>query len=191
LSTLPESRKLIIRKLGFGSILTFSCFSNVQVIFEWLISQFDTTSGTLSLEDGFTFTLCSHSTHMILGFPAGPKAVVRTESIECSDFIMNILKTKSPTVEHLCSLLSTDLNEDSFTVIFMLLLLTAFIDPNASGVANPAYYPNLKDISSIPSLDWCSFTLDCLLRSIKKYLFRKKQNIELESGGCKILLVVN
>lgn len=152
--------------------------------------QFDTNSATLSLEDGFTFTLTSQSAQMILG-PAGPKAVVRTEPMECSDFIMNIVKTQSPTVEHLCSLLSTDLNENSFTVIFMLLLLTAFIDPNATGVPNPAYYPILEDISSIPNLDWCSFTLNCLLRSIKKFLFRKKQNIELESGGCKILLVVN
>jgi hypothetical protein len=72
-----------------------------------------------------------------------------------------------------------------------MLLLTAFIDPNASGIPNPAYYANLEDISSIPNLDWCKFTLDCLLRSIEKFLFRKKQNIDLESGGCKILLVVN
>jgi hypothetical protein len=191
LSTLPEQKKIIIRKLGFGSILGFSCFSNVDVIFEWLISQFDTSSGTLSLEDRFTFTLSSHSAHMILGFPAGPKAVVRTQSVEHPDFIFNIVKTKFPTVEHLCYLLSTDLDEDSFTVIFMMLLLTAFIDPNASGIPNPAYYANLEDISSIPNLDWCKFTLDCLLRSIEKFLFRKKQNIDLESGGCKILLVVN
>ncbi|KAM0915747.1 hypothetical protein ACQ4PT_010629 [Festuca glaucescens] len=190
LSALSEEKKFVIRKLGFGSILQFSCCNNIQEIFMWLVSLFDIYTSTVTLEDGFSFTLSSHFMQMILGFPSGSKHVCTTASKEASEFIEIILNKESPTVQHLCSLLTQELDEDVFKVIFMLLMVTVFIDPNGSGIANPSYYPNFKDISSIQHLDWCSFTLDCLLKSIKKYLFRKSQDIKSEIGGCKIVLVV-
>jgi hypothetical protein len=69
-------------------------------------------------------------------------------------------------------------------------MVTVFIHPNDSGVANPAYYPNFVHVDAIPHHDWCTFTLDCLLKSIKKYLFRRLQNIKTDAGGWKIILVV-
>jgi hypothetical protein len=190
LSALSEEKKFVISKLGFASILQFSCSSNIDDIFMWLVSVFDVHTATVPLEDGFSFTLSSHFVKMILAFPCSSKHVCTTASKEASDFIETILNKESPTVQHLCSLLTQELDEDVFKIIFMLLLITVFIDPNESGIANPSYYPNFKDISSIQDLDWCSLTLDCLLKSIKKYIFRKSQGIKSEIGDCKIVLVV-
>jgi hypothetical protein len=127
---------------------------------------------------------------VILGFPSGPKSVITETTGEVSDFILNIVQMESPTVEHLCSMLNNNLDECSFQVIFMLLMVTVFIDSNESGVANPAYYPNFIDVDEISHHDWCTFTLNCLLKSIKKYLFRRLQNIKTDAGGWKIILVV-
>jgi hypothetical protein len=82
------------------------------------------------------------------------------------------------------------LDEKSFSCAFMMLMLTAFTAPNGSGVANPYYYLSLIDLNEIPNLDWCSLSLKWLLLSIDKYRSRKMQGLQLEIGGCKLLLVV-
>jgi hypothetical protein len=128
---------------------------------------------------------------MILGFPCSSKPVMTTPSEEASEFIRNIVQEEFPSIELLCSLLTNDLDDASFKVIFMLLIVNVFIAPNESGVANPAFYGNFLHVHTIQQLDWSCFTLDCLLQAIDNYLFNKSNGIETEVLACKILLVVS
>jgi hypothetical protein len=54
---LPDWKKGIIRKLGFGVLLDYSCSSNISEIFSWLVQHTDPDSATVTFEDGFSFTL--------------------------------------------------------------------------------------------------------------------------------------
>ena len=190
IAQLSPEKKNIIRTIGFGSILDFKCSSNINQIFVWLINQIDTNSATITLENGFSFSLSPMFVSKILGIPFGSKPVEMTHSNEASHFIHKIVHDEVPTVEHLCLLITTEMDEQTFICIFMLLLLAAFIAPNGDGVASASYFSNLLDTTAIPQLDWCTFTLDWLMLQIKKYLHRKMQGIESEIGGCKLILVV-
>ena len=190
ISQLSPEKKKLIRKIGFGSILDLNCSSKINDIFVWLIDQLDTTSGTITFQNGFSFTITPMFVFKILGIPFGSKPVVINESNEASKFIHGVVHMESPTVEHLCALLTKDLDEESFTRIFMLLLLDAFLAPDGSNVPSSAYFNNLIHIDEIPQLDWCTFTLNWLMLQIKKFKLRRLQGIDEEIGGCKFILVV-
>ena len=70
-SLLSEEKKNIVRKLGFGAFLNFSCSSNINKIFEWLMMQFNTNSCTITLENGFSFSLSPIIVHKLLGILVG------------------------------------------------------------------------------------------------------------------------
>jgi hypothetical protein len=57
LSGLSDKKKSIIKKMGFGCMLDFTCTSNVNDIFLWLVKQLDPETATVTLENGFSFTL--------------------------------------------------------------------------------------------------------------------------------------
>jgi hypothetical protein len=75
ISNLTEHQKTIVKKLGFGSLLKLSCLTNVNEIFHWLARHFDTTSGTVMLEDGFSFTISPNFVFKILGIPFGGNTI--------------------------------------------------------------------------------------------------------------------
>jgi hypothetical protein len=75
LSELTEDQKRIIRKLGFGSILNFTCLSNINDIFQCLERQLDTTSATVFLENGFSYTLSAPFVFKVFGIPFGTKSI--------------------------------------------------------------------------------------------------------------------
>jgi hypothetical protein len=72
----------------------------------------------------------------------------------------------------------------------MVLIVNVFIAPNGSEIVNTSYHENFRDINIVNELDWCSFSLECLMTAIKKHLNNKLQGILEELQGCKILLVV-
>ena len=191
LSLLNEEKKLIVQNMGFGAILDLTCSSNVNGIFHWLADQLDTQTGTLTLDNGFSFTITPSFVYKILGLPCGPMSVQFKCSKEDIDIIKEVTHTESPTAEHLCNLLNNDLLDDtSFSRVFMLLTLDAFIAPAGCGISSHSYYHNLIRVTDIPNLDWCSFALNWLLLCIKRFHKTKMHGIQEEIGGCKPILVV-
>lgn len=190
LSLLNDEQKAIVRKLGFGSLLDFSCSGNLNDIIFWLLNYFDATNTTVTFENGFSFTITPQIVHKILGIPSGSNNVRLKVSKEATACIEKIVQIESPSVEDLCSMLSNQLDDTTFSIIFMLLNLSSFIAPDGSGCANPCYYENLINVLQIPELDWCSFTLNWLLVNIKKYQRGLLECCPAEMGGCKIILAV-
>jgi hypothetical protein len=176
--------------MGFGCMLDFTCTSNVNDIFLWLVKQLDPETTTVTLENGFSFTLSPCFAKKIFGFPAGPKRIHRKKTKEATEFFAEILKTESPTIAYLCNLLDTTDDEALFAHTFMTLIIYVFLAPNGSGIVKICYYSNLVDLSEVPQMDWCYFTLEMLLKYIKKYQLRKVHDTQKDIGGCKMLLVV-
>jgi hypothetical protein len=191
LSNLTPEKKIIVRKLGFGTLLDFSCSSNVDQIFKWLMNRFDTKSCTVTLENGFSFTITPSFVYNILGIPFGPDAVQMRSNPEDHEFINDLLNGQIPKVEYLCSVLKMELDALTFSRIFMILVIDAFIAPTSTGSASLLLYHYVVNIKTVPTLDWCSFALKMLLNSIDNYQSNKQQGMEDEIEGCKLILVVS
>lgn len=189
LSCLTDDQKKIVKKLGFGSILQFSCSSNINDIFEWLINYIDTSTGTLKFKNGFTFTVCPSIVHKILGLPFGSKPLLLKSTDSSKEFIKNIFHMENPSVEYLFSLIKPDLDEASFSLIFMLLVMSAFVAPDGNGFSSPLYYHSLIKFDAIQGFDWCTFAFKWLMLHIKKFQSGLCKDIT-EIGGCKIILVI-
>jgi hypothetical protein len=189
LSTLSDKQKTIVRKLGFGSLLDFSCSSNINNIFAWLMDYVDTETGTLDFENGFKYTVSANIVQKILGLPFGSKPVILNSTDSSTEFIVKAVNHQNPSVQYLCSLITNDLNEESFSIIFMLLVLSAFVAPDGNGLTSQLYYNSLINIADIPSFDWCTLSLNWLLMHIKQYKTGLSTDIT-KIGGCKIILVV-
>lgn len=150
----------------------------------------DTDTGTLNFENGFTFTVSTNIVQKILGLPFGSKPVILNSTDSSTEFIVKTVNLQNPSVQCLCSLITHDLNEESFSIIFMLLVLSAFVAPDGNGLTSPLYYNSLIKIADIPSFDWCTLALNWLLMHIKKYKTGLSTDIT-KIGGCKIILVIS
>jgi hypothetical protein len=193
ISQLSEWKKNIIRKLGFGSLLEFSCYSSINDIFLWLVDHVDADSGQLTLEHGFTFSFSADVINIILGLPRGNKPVNTKVTKEACEIIHETVQSEYPSVHYLCDMLSQlgDDDEIAFSRIFMLASLSAFAAPNGRGDVSIRYYQAVIDYVSDRDHDWCSFTLYWLMSSIKTFKSNKAQGFLSNCGGCNIVPVVS
>jgi hypothetical protein len=84
-----------------------------------------------------------------------------------------------------------ELDELTFSRLFLILIIDAFIAPTPTGSASQLLYHYVVNIKTVSTLDWCSFALKMLLDSIDIYQSNKQQGMEVEIGGCKLILVVS
>ncbi|KAL8473595.1 hypothetical protein ACS0TY_030436 [Phlomoides rotata] len=75
---------------------------------------------------------------------------------------------------------------DDFIRIFVLYALLSFLDPSPNRLVITKYLKSLEVIQEISKFDWCSFILDKLYESIKRY----KTGICKVVGGCVLLLQI-
>ena len=159
---------MIVRKLGFGSLLHISCDCILDDLFEWLGMQFNTTSCRIELRNGFKFDFNESIVDKILGIPCGGFPIQTKPTKQTVDFMNTFLGTTKPTTEHLLSMLYENISEEAFSRIFLLLVLSILIAPSSKGVPSKKYYNALVNIESVPKYNWCLFTLAFLVHEIKK-----------------------
>uniref|UniRef100_A0A453C6J0 Uncharacterized protein n=1 Tax=Aegilops tauschii subsp. strangulata TaxID=200361 RepID=A0A453C6J0_AEGTS len=135
LSNLTDDQKMIVRKLGFGSILQISCNSNVDDLFHWLAIQFNTSTCSIELKNGFKFKFTDHVVHKILCIPCGGLPIQTTPTDETVEFMNTFLQSANATPEHLFSMITPTITEEAFSRIFLLLALSILIAPNSKGTA--------------------------------------------------------
>ncbi|KAL8555917.1 hypothetical protein ACS0TY_003652 [Phlomoides rotata] len=75
---------------------------------------------------------------------------------------------------------------DDFIRIFILYAFLSFLDPSPNQLVITKYLKSLEVIQEISKFDWCSFILDKLCESIKRY----KTGISKVVGGCVLLLQI-
>lgn len=69
ISNLSEKQKVVVRDIGFSSILDLCCSSVPKNLGLWLVDRFDTSSNTVNLPNGFSLTLNAAVVKSILGLP--------------------------------------------------------------------------------------------------------------------------
>ncbi|KAI4984244.1 hypothetical protein ZWY2020_047942 [Hordeum vulgare] len=163
LSDLTQEQKLIVQKLGFGSLLHITCDCNFDDLFRWLALHFNTSTCRTELNNGFEFSFNKMVVHKILGIPCGGIPMHTNPSRQTIDLLNSILKTTSPSPEVLLTMISDNMTEESFSRIFMLLVLSTIIAPTSKGVFSKKYFSALVDVSSVAQYNWCLFTLSFLV----------------------------
>lgn len=190
-SNFSNQRRDWVAKLGFESFLQFSGLCNIDEVFIWLVNHFDTSTATIELENGFSFPITPLTIHKILGIPLGGFPIQTEPTTETCDFIRKEINMETPSVEHLFSLLSENLEEDKFCRVFMLIVLSVFIAPNSEGVASRKFYSALVNIEAVAKHDWCLFTISNLVYSINEARIEKINGKDIFPRGCKLALVVS
>lgn len=113
LSQLNDTQKNIVQKLGFGALLEITCGSNIDDIFLWLAVQFNTTTSSIELRNGFKFNFTESVVHTILGIPCGGLPIQTNPSKEILEKIYNLVQSSAPSTELLLSLISDDNTEEN------------------------------------------------------------------------------
>lgn len=165
--SLPPNQQTCVAKMGFEPFLKMPTSCNVDNIFIWLVKHFNTVNSSIELENGFNFSLTPLVVHKILGIPLGGVPVQTRPTTRTCNLINQHFTMVPPSAEYLISLVSSDLPDETFSRIFMLIVLSTIIAPNSEGVASQEYYSALVDTSSVHKHDWCLFALSYLLASIK------------------------
>lgn len=189
ISKLTEDQKLIVRKLGFGSLLHISCNCNVDDLFEWLGIQFNTTTCSIELRNGFKFKFTNSVVQKILGIPCGGLPIHTNPSKETLDFINTFFQSSNPTLEYLLSMIYDNITEEAFSRIFLFLALSTLLAPNSKGLPSKKYFSALVNIDSVPKYNRCLFGLSFLVHKIQKMQSDIRNKRTVLPGGCKLILV--
>ncbi|RLN24399.1 hypothetical protein C2845_PM07G08980 [Panicum miliaceum] len=198
LKNLSSDQKDLVKSCGFGSILDFDCSEAPRSVSFWLAKRFDVHSRTVNLQNGSSFALNPFTVHQILGIPLGGRKIPTKASKLMKDVIGDDTGTATiaPTVDHLFSLLNSELTGEKFVCIFMLIALAIFLCPTSYGSVSSHYYSGIVSVKDISKYDWCSFVLDWLVTSIQKFQESTQKGDALGKektsslGACRFVLVV-
>ncbi|KAL6646823.1 hypothetical protein ACP70R_015517 [Stipagrostis hirtigluma subsp. patula] len=192
LSKLTPAQRNVLEDIGFSSLLHLSCAEVPVELFKWLSDNLDTSTRTLKLPNGFSFTINAKCVQTVLGIPNGTSKIDSKATEESFLFMRELVpcRGQKPTVQELCDMVTPDLDGRSFARIFMLIALSTFLCPNSRKVCSSRYYSAILNISKIRELDWCTFVLEWLLSYVKKYQNVQHDHLLAPNGGCALLLVV-
>lgn len=134
MSTLTDSQKKEIRRIGFGSILELKCSVIPYSLIIWLAKQYDESSGSIQILGTHSIKLDGMTVHQILGIPFGG-TIISTKS--CSEAKAIIAKDTchgnlALQIDDLMKMINSELQGDKFVRIFMLVVLSVFLCPTSS-----------------------------------------------------------
>jgi len=192
ISNLSEKQKVVVRDIGFSSILDLCCSSVPKNLVLWLVDRFDTSSNTVNLPNGFSLTLNAAVVKSILGLPMTSSKIICKRNEESYQFIKSHFKSvaRTPSVDELVATITPELNGDHFARAFMLLVLASFLCPNSNNVTSSKYFKAVVSVNDIIKQDWCSLVLQWLNSSVLKYQNQKMNGQTSQTGGCVLVLVI-
>ena len=193
LNSLTNEQRDVVHQLGLGSLLGFNCSFCPTEFYHWLAHQFDTTTRTLTLGNGFEFTITPNTVYTILGIPMGRRKLNTFCSPESVAYINDNVKKDGPTlsVKQLCAMIVPDMPLDLFAATFYLTSMQCFLCPNASQTQSSYYFDGILVLKELSEFDLCSIVLDWLVSSIAKFQLSKPDGRIIVAGGCSPVLVVS
>ncbi|KAL8542752.1 hypothetical protein ACS0TY_003579 [Phlomoides rotata] len=192
-----QKQKSDIESVGFGGLLHLKLRTNPNsCMLRWLVDSFNPGSRMLQIDGLRGFAVTPDDVFDVFMLPRNPGVEVlsyaKSNKVDQSpildrfksDYVIfsgvsfscleNALKDKFPN------------GGDDFIRIFVLYALLSFLDPSPNRLVITKYLKSLEVIQEISKFDWCSFILDKLCESIKRY----KTGICKVVGGCVLLLQI-
>nr|KAJ0207451.1 hypothetical protein LSAT_V11C500239110 [Lactuca sativa] len=156
---LRKEQKECVRSMGFGALLKMKITDIPLKLGFYVLQKFDYERMVIDIE-GKELKVTTESIHDMLGIPIGYgewKQQFKKDSIIRLSAIKNVIVSTT----------QADLN---FQLNFVVLFLNTFCESASMGICNLFRLSYISRKIDISNIDWCSYVLDCLVRTKNSYI---------------------
>ncbi|GKA57827.1 peptidase C48, SUMO/sentrin/Ubl1, partial [Tanacetum coccineum] len=170
----PQQRKNII-EMGFGSVLDFKIKDVPTRLSYWLLDNFNEETCVLNV-DGKTIPITRETIKDLLGVPMGSVYVQARDEADFRHRLVIEWKSQFGKKERyyhgpLEQLIYTQTDGGWwFNINFLVLYLTSIGEANKNATCNLRFLHCINDETAIHQFDWCTFILECLIRTKKSWV---------------------
>lgn len=170
----PKQRQ-DVTDMGFGSVLGFKIKDVPTKLGFWLLENFNEDTCVLDV-DGKQISITKETVRDVLGLPMGCVAV---ESRDETDFRHPLVVEwkrqfgKQERYKHIPVEKQICTQADGgwmFKLNFLVLYFTSIGESNKNATVNLRFMSCIADENDIPLFDWCTFVLECLVRTKKTWV---------------------
>ncbi|KAJ0704532.1 hypothetical protein HanPI659440_Chr14g0563721 [Helianthus annuus] len=169
---LTKRQKNIVRKMGFGKLLTMGIEKITAKLAHYIVLNFNPETMEIELGDK-KIMVDKEAISQLLGFPCGSLIISENERLQEREHIVNVWKSRYPTFlvstfQIGAKIIENDYNEEIlFKIDFLMLVITTLIESNQNGTCKYQLLDLLRMENNFGDYDWCAYTMDAL-RGCKK-----------------------
>ncbi|KDO38048.1 hypothetical protein CISIN_1g014153mg [Citrus sinensis] len=183
---LTDEQRVVVREMGFGSLLQLNCGRLKRNLCGWLVEKIDIARCILQL-NGVEVELSPKSFSYVMGISDGGKPLqLEGESSEVCAYVDNFTPTsRGINITVLAGILQKLKSaDDQFKVTFMMFALCTILCPPGGVHISSGFLFSLKDVESIPKRNWATFCFHRLIQGITRH----KEEQVAYVGGCLLYL---
>jgi hypothetical protein len=200
-----ETKKHLVRSIGFGGLLELHDMNRVSRLFShWLISNTNWEYSVITIGDNIRMKIVSQDIEKIVGLSASGKDVLATtlaEEDKSAFFAKHLsflgdqqtmLATADRLVQQDLPQNMTTKDAEQFKIAFVIFIMGRFLAPtNDVNTVHSNFWPALVNPNEIKEYNWSAYVLSCLMDSARILLFSNLINTPVSSIlGCPLLLQV-
>ncbi|PWA96205.1 hypothetical protein CTI12_AA040660 [Artemisia annua] len=176
--------------MGFGIVLGFSIKDVPTRLSYWLLDNFDEDKCVLNV-DGKAISITRETVRDVLGIPMGSVPVKAVDEADCRHPLVVEWKKqfeRTTRYKHIPVEKQIYTQADGgwmFKLNFLVLYFTSIGESNKNATVNLRFFNCIQDEIDIPGFDWCSYVLECLVRTKKSWIRHRHY-----CGPVIVLLVV-
>ena len=190
ITQLSDQQKKDVRSMGFGELLEFKINDIPTRLGYWLLDKFDADTCILDL-NGRRISITPELVNNMLGVPRGD---VHIQARDNADYRNPLTKQwKGQFGKKVTKFYNTRVADEIvktkqvgwwFKLNFLVLFFSTIGELNLNNTVNLRFLPCINNEDDIPKLDWCTYIIECLVRTKKGW----KRN-EHFNGPIILLLV--
>ncbi|KAH9751583.1 hypothetical protein KPL71_014350 [Citrus sinensis] len=168
---LTDEQRVVVREMGFGSLLQLNCGRLKRNLCGWLVEKIDIARCILQL-NGVEVELSPKSFSYVMGISDGGKPLqLEGESSEVCAYVDNFTPTsRGINITVLAGILQKLKSaDDQFKVTFMMFALCTILCPPGGVHISSGFLFSLKDVESIPKRNWATFCFHRLIQGITRH----------------------
>ncbi|KAM0885336.1 hypothetical protein ACQ4PT_030417 [Festuca glaucescens] len=168
---LTRNQKKLVADIGLEQLLYVTCEYLPRSLIAFLVANFDSQTRSLSLPNGPPVKLNASCINKVLGTPIGGLRIGKKVDPHVRTAIADLTNCKGhyPTISELDKLMTSELDGDTFKIVFTMYAMTAFLCPSSHDAISPNYLHIVENPGEISSFDFSSAVLLKLVSSIEAY----------------------
>ncbi|KAM0895244.1 hypothetical protein ACQ4PT_023966 [Festuca glaucescens] len=168
---LTRNQKKLVADIGLEQLLYVTCEYLPRSLIAFLVANFDSQTRSLSLPNGPPVKLNASCINKVLGTPIGGLHIGKKVDPHVRTAIADLTNCKGhyPTISELDNLMTSELDGDTFKIVFTMYAMTAFLCPSSNDATSPDYLHIVENPGEISSFDFSSAVLLKLVSSIEAY----------------------
>ena len=160
--------------MGFGKLLEMKVTDIPGALTYFVLDRFNPTTRKIELNSG-SIDVTRESVNQILGFPLGSMQLKSVGFRGAEDRTYNNWENQFPKKtlirlnEIKLKLAISKQADMNFKMNFLALMINSLIESSSCGKANYNDLNYIKEDTVIRDIDWCSYVVDCLIKTKRNY----------------------